>query len=149
MTEKEFLQQVWRPYDVVVIDDNLRGSVMNVCFSSRSVKLTINGTQDWFRCESISEHITKCGNTDDASIIEDLHNKLMSANKRNEDLQGIVNVQNTRIKELETVAKSKQLEEVRKVLCRIENEIRPTKKLIEYVDSLGPAIDKLETKEEI
>lgn len=72
----------------------------------------------------------------------------MSANKRNEDLQGIVNVQNTRIKELETVAKSKQLEEVRKVLCRIENEIRPTKKLIEYVDSLGPAIDKLETKED-
>ena len=83
MTEKEFLTQVWKAYDVVSIDgiaDNLR--VQNVCFSTRSVRVKLpgDGMPEWFKCDLIKSHTTQRGDgADDASIIEDLHNRILKA----------------------------------------------------------------------
>lgn len=88
MTEKEFLQQVWRPYDTVTIDNGIKGRVQNVCFPTRSVRIKMpEGSPEWFRCELIVEHKSATGETDDLGIISDLHQKLMEANKTIESLQ--------------------------------------------------------------
>ena len=87
MTEKEFLQQVWRPYDTVTVDGNIKGRVQNVCFATRSVRIKMPvGAPEWFRCELIIAHKSATGETDDIGIIENLHNKLMEAEKRIEKL---------------------------------------------------------------
>jgi len=83
MTEKEFLKQVWRPFDMVTLDGGLKGRVVNVCFPTRSVRIKMpEGQPEWFRCEMIQEHRCITGNPDDASIIEELYSKLNEANDR-------------------------------------------------------------------
>ena len=83
MTEKEFLKEVWRPYDTVKICNGFEGRVQNVCFKTRSVRIMLSdGMPEWFKCSMIDEHHSKTGETDDAGIIEDLHNKLLGANAR-------------------------------------------------------------------
>ena len=39
MTEQQFLQQVWRPYDSITTDTGIKGRVQNVCFPTRSVRI--------------------------------------------------------------------------------------------------------------
>ena len=90
MTEKEFFQQVWRPYDTVTLENGIKARVLNVCFPTRSVRIKLpgDGMPDWFRCELIESHTTQDGKgCDDASIIEDLHKQLLDANDRLEILR--------------------------------------------------------------
>lgn len=78
MTEQEFLKQVWRAHDKIVTSDGIPGKVIGVSFTTKSVRALVSGAPEWVRCEIIGSHTT--GNdkgADDASIIEELHNKLM------------------------------------------------------------------------
>ena len=78
MTEQEFQRQVWRAYDQITTADGVKGKVLNVCFTTKSVRAFISGAPEWVRCELIETHTTgKGGDADDAAIIEELHNRVI------------------------------------------------------------------------
>ena len=80
MTEQEFDTQVWRRFDVVTTDTGIETTVMNVCFTTRSVRIYVkNAPPEWLPCKRIEKHTTRKGDeADDASIIEELHNKVLA-----------------------------------------------------------------------
>ena len=76
MTEQEFQKQVWRPYDQITTADGVKGKVLNVCFTTKSVRAFISGAPEWVRCELIETHTTgKGADGDDSAIIEELQKK--------------------------------------------------------------------------
>jgi uncharacterized coiled-coil protein SlyX len=78
MTEQEFQKQVWRPYDQITTAGGVKGKVLNVCFTTKSVRAFISGAPEWVKCDLIETHTTgKGGDADDATIIEELHNKVL------------------------------------------------------------------------
>ena len=83
MTEQEFSRQVWRMYDQITTADGVKGKVLQVAFNTKSVRAYISGAPEWIRCESIETHTTgKGADGDDAAIIEELHNKVLSQSDR-------------------------------------------------------------------
>ena len=88
MTEQEFQTQVWRMYDQITTAEGVKGKVLGVSFSTKSVRAYISGAPEWVRCELIETHTTgKGGDADDAAIIEELHNKIMSLTNQVETLK--------------------------------------------------------------
>ena len=81
MTEQEFDSQVWRRFDVVTTDTGIETTVMNVCFSTRSVRIYIkDAPPEWLSFKRIEKHTTRKGDTaDEGAIIEELHNRLLAA----------------------------------------------------------------------
>ena len=78
MTEQEFQRQVWRAYDQITTADGMKGKVLNVCFTTKSVRAFISGAPEWVKCDLIETHTTgKGGDADDAAIIEELHNRVI------------------------------------------------------------------------
>ena len=79
MTEKDFDQQVWRRFDTVTLDTGIETTIMNVCFSTRSVRIYIkDAPPEWVPFKRIESHKSRFGEgTDDAAIIHDLHNKVL------------------------------------------------------------------------
>ena len=78
MTEQEFQRQVWRAYDQITTADGVKGKVLNVCFTTKSVRAFISGAPEWVKCDLIETHTTgKGGDADDAAIIEELHNRVI------------------------------------------------------------------------
>ena len=79
MTEQEFDQQVWRRFDNVTTDTGIETTVMNVCFSTRSVRIYVkNAPAEWLPFKRIVAHTTRKGDTaDECTIIEELHGKIM------------------------------------------------------------------------
>ena len=84
MTEQEFDQQVWRRFDVVTTDTGIETTVMNVCFSTRSVRIYVkNAPAEWLPFKRIVAHTTRKGDTaDEGTIIEELHNKIMKQDEK-------------------------------------------------------------------
>lgn len=79
MTEQEFQKQVWRMYDQITTADGVKGKVLNVCFTTKSVRAFISGAPEWVRCELIETHTTgKGADGDDSAIIEELHKKVLN-----------------------------------------------------------------------
>jgi uncharacterized coiled-coil protein SlyX len=89
MTEQEFQKQVWRPYDQITTAGGVKGKVLNVCFTTKSVRAFISGAPEWVKCDLIETHTTgKGGDADDATIIEELHNKVLKQADEIERLRG-------------------------------------------------------------
>lgn len=139
MTEKEFMSQVWRPYDTITVDGGMKGRIVAVSFATKSVKVRLTKeVQEWFRYDAIVEHTSVTGETTDAGIIEMLHNKLMEAQDRVDKQQ--LYIENMKVKiEDNTLAslrksinnltgalveKKKKTERVEKALDIIEETIR-------------------------
>jgi len=138
MTEQEFLRQVWRPYDTVIVD-GMTGRVTTICFSSRSVKATLSkDVHEWFKYDMIEEHQSIKGFSDDDAIVEDLHNKLIAANKRNEDLQRIVDTQ----KEKLSNDPSEGLKKLRKFVTEVRDALATKQKRVQQAISAMDAIHK-------
>ena len=89
MTEQEFDSQVWRRFDVVTTDTGIETTVMNICFSTRSVRIFVkNAPPEWLKCERIVKHTThKGGDADDLTIIEELHNRIIKQSEQIERLK--------------------------------------------------------------
>ena len=80
MTEQEFQRQVWRMYDQITTAEGVKGKVLGVSFTTKSVRAYISGAPEWIHCDLIETHTTgRGGDADDMAIIEDLHNKLLAA----------------------------------------------------------------------
>ena len=89
MTEQEFDQQVWRRFDVVTTDTGIETTVMNVCFTTRSVRIYVkNAPPEWLPCKRIEKHTTRKGDTaDEGTIIEELHNRILKQSEQIERLK--------------------------------------------------------------
>ena len=89
MTEQEFDEQVWRRFDIVTTDTGIETTVMNVCFTTRSVRIFVrNAPPEWMPCKRIVTHTTrKGGDADDSAIIEELHDKIMKQDGQIERLK--------------------------------------------------------------
>lgn len=89
MTEQEFDSQVWRRFDVVTTDTGIETTVMNVCFTTRSVRIYVkNAPPEWLPCKRIEKHTTrKGGDADDLTIIEELHNRILKQSEQIERLK--------------------------------------------------------------
>ena len=79
MTEQEFDTQVWRRFDLVTTDTGIETTVMNVCFTTRSVRIYVkNAPPEWLPCKRIEKHTTRKGDTaDEGTIIEEMHNRIL------------------------------------------------------------------------
>ena len=65
-------------YDQITTSDGVKGKVLNVCFTTKSVRAFISGAPEWIKCDLIETHTTgKGGDADDAAIIEELHNRVI------------------------------------------------------------------------
>ena len=89
MTEQEFDSQVWRRFDVVTTDTGIETTVMNICFSTRSVRIYVkNAPPEWLPAKRIEKHTTrKGGDADDLTIIEELHNRIIKQSEQIERLK--------------------------------------------------------------
>lgn len=142
MTEQEFMKHVWRPYDTVEVIGDITGAVLNVCFPVKSVKISLpGGAAQWFKCRDIVQHISRTDTPDDMSIIDDLHNKLMAANKRNDDLQAIVD-------DLKAKMSNSNISNLRKSVNVLAGNLILKKKTIERIDEavtrINDVLDKIE-----
>jgi hypothetical protein len=90
MTEQEFDSQVWRRFDLVTTDTEIETTVMNVCFSTRSVRIYIKSAPpEWLPCKRIVTHTTRNGgNADDMALIEELHNRVI---KQSDEIERLKN----------------------------------------------------------
>ena len=72
---------MWRRFDIVTTDTGIETTVMNVCFTTRSVRIYVkNAPPEWLPCKRIETHTTRKGDSaDEGTIIEELHNKLLAA----------------------------------------------------------------------
>ena len=89
MTEQEFDQQVWRRFDLVTTDTGIETTVMNVCFTTRSVRIFVkNAPPEWLPAKRIEKHTTRKGDTaDEGTIIEELHNRILKQSDEIERLK--------------------------------------------------------------
>lgn len=70
-------------------DTGIETTVMNICFSTRSVRIYIKGAPpEWLPCKRIVTHTTrKGGDADDSAIIEELHNRVIKQSDEIERLK--------------------------------------------------------------
>ena len=67
-------------YDQITTAEGVKGKVLGVSFTTKSVRAYISGAPEWIHCDLIETHTTgRGGDADDMAIIEDLHNKLLAA----------------------------------------------------------------------
>ena len=111
MTERDFFQQIWRAYDTVTFDGNIKAQVVNVCFPTRSVCVSLpNKIREWVNCERIDKHTTRPNEPSNEDT-----NEIRLANLLSETKRGIAI-----LNEGLTIKKSK-LEQVEKGLQTIES----------------------------
>ena len=140
MTENDFLRQVWRANDKVVLTNGETKRVLDLSFRTKSVQVAIEkGVREWFTCDCIEEHLSFTREPDDLAIIADLHNKLMAANKRNDDLQRIVTEQRLKMESWSTG-------ELKKCVNVLINDLREKKKTIERIEKCTDRINELVDK---
>ena len=148
MTDLEFDQQIWRKHDRVMIqlrpdEAPFEQRVCSVSFWTRSVQVKMPiGGKDWIPFGCIIGHTTTGSSTEDCEIIENLHDKLMEAEKKLEDMVAY----NKKLKEQQPLA---PIADIRKALLVIQDKIALKKRNQEFVDKaiarLNDALDKMES----
>ena len=136
MTEQEFDQQVWRRFDLVTTDTGIETTVMNVCFSTRSVRIYIkDAPPEWMPCKRIEKHTTRKGDTaDEGTIIEELHNRILKQDDK------IVRLEHEKAALAEKISKNYP-SEILKAVNAIKEGLTEKKHKIEKIDKCLAAID--------
>ena len=140
MTEQEFDTQVWRRFDLVTTDTGIETTVMNVCFSTRSVRIYIKGAPpEWLPCKRIVTHTTrKGGDADDSAIIEELHNRILKQDDK------IVRLENEKAALAEKISKNYPAE-LLKAVNAIKEGLTEKKNKIEKIEKGLAAINAIMT----
>ena len=140
MTEQEFDQQVWRRFDVVTTDTGIETTVMNVCFSTRSVRIFVkNAPPEWLPCKRIVTHTTRKGDTaDEGTIIEELHNRILKQDDK------IVRLENEKAALAEKISKNYPAE-LLKAVNAIKEGLTEKKNKIEKIEKGLAAINAITT----
>ena len=141
MTEQEFQKQVWRPYDQITTADGVKGKVLNVCFTTKSVRAFISGSPEWVRCELIETHTTgKGADGDDSAIIEELHKKVLT-------LQGIIEKQqeqNAQLAEkLNMISGGELIKNVNVILSQLQEKKKRIEKIETCMVEVEAVVEKI------
>ena len=136
MTEQEFDQQVWRRFDNVTTDTGIETTIMNVCFTTRSVRIYVkNAPPEWLPCKRIEKHTTRKGDTaDEGTIIEELHNRILKQDDK------IVRLEHEKTALAEKISKSYP-SEILKAVNAIKEGLTEKKHKIEKIEKSLAAID--------
>lgn len=138
MTEQEFDTQVWRRFDVVTTDTGIETTVMNVCFTTRSVRIYVkNAPPEWLSCKRIETHTTrKGGDADDLTIIEELHNRIL---KQSDEIERL---KNEKAALAEKISKS-YTSEILKAVNAIKEGLTEKKHKIEKIEKGLATLDDI------
>ena len=130
MTEQEFDSQVWRRFDLVTTDTGIETTVMNVCFTTRSVRIYIkDAPPEWLPAKRIVTHTTRKGDTaDEGTIIEELHDKIMK-----QDVQ-IERLKNEKAQLQEKISKN-YLGDLLRAVNLMQQGLQEKKHKMEQIDS--------------
>ena len=138
---------MWRRHDLVTTDTDIETTVMNVCFSTRSVRIFVkNAPPEWLPCNRIVTHTTrKGGDADDSAIIEELHNRVLGLQARvdkltEEKAKLMEQIKKNHAGELLTQVNiiGSQLQEKKKRIEKIETSVQLIREIVEkiYVDNV-------------
>lgn len=138
MTEQEFDQQVWRRFDVVTTDTGIETTVMNVCFTTRSVRIYVkNAPPEWLPAKRIETHTTrKGGDADDSAIIEELHNKIMKQDDQIERLKNEKSQLQEKISKNYPAELLKAVNAIKEGLTEKKNKIEKIEKGLAAIDAV-------------
>ena len=141
MTEQEFDQQVWRRFDIVTTDTGIETTVMNVCFSTRSVRIFVkNAPPEWLPCKRIEKHTTRKGDTaDEGTIIEEMHNRILKQDDK------IVRLEKEKAVLAEKISKSYP-SEILKAVNAIKEGLTEKKHKIEKIEKGLATLDDIFSK---
>jgi uncharacterized coiled-coil protein SlyX len=141
MTEQEFDQQVWRRFDNVTTDTGIETTVMNVGFTTRSVRIYVkNAPPEWLPCKRIEKHTTRKGDiADEGTIIEELHNRILKQNEQIERLK------NEKAALAEKISKSYP-SEILKAVNAIKEGLTEKKHKIEKIEKGLATLDDIFSK---
>ena len=141
MTEQEFDTQVWRRFDMVTTDTGIETTVMNVCFSTRSVRIYVkNAPPEWLPCKRIEKHTTRKGDTaDEGTIIEEMHNRILKQDDK------IVRLEKEKAVLAEKISKSYP-SEILKAVNAIKDGLTEKKHKIEKIEKGLATLDDIFSK---
>ena len=141
MTEQEFDTQVWRRFDVVTTDTGIETTVMNVCFTTRSVRIYVkNAPPEWLPCKRIEKHTTRKGDTaDEGTIIEEMHNRILKQDEK------IVRLEKEKAVLAEKISKSYP-SEILKAVNAIKEGLTEKKHKIEKIEKGLATLDDIFSK---
>ena len=141
MTEQEFDTQVWRRFDVVTTDTGIETTVMNVCFTTRSVRIYVkNAPPEWLPCKRIEKHTTRKGDTaDEGTIIEEMHNRILKQDDK------IVRLEKEKAVLAEKISKSYP-SEILKAVNAIKEGLTEKKHKIEKIEKGLATLDDIFSK---
>ena len=128
-------------------DTGIETTVMNVCFTTRSVRIFVkNAPPEWMPCNRIEKHTTrKGGDADDGAIIEELHNRVLGLQDRVDKLTEekgklMEQMKKNHAGELLTQVNiiGSQLNEKKKRIEKIETSVQLIREIVEkiYVDNV-------------
>ena len=141
MTEQEFQKQVWRMYDQITTADGVKGKVLNVCFTTKSVRAFISGAPEWVRCELIETHTTgKGADGDDSAIIEELHKKVLTLQETIEKQQE----QNAQLaKKLNMISGGELIKNVNVILSQLQEKKKRIEKIETCMVEVEAVVEKI------
>ena len=141
MTEQEFDTQVWRRFDMVTTDTGIETTVMNICFSTRSVRIFVkNAPPEWLPCKRIEKHTSRKGDTaDEGTIIEEMHNRILKQDDK------IVRLEKEKAVLAEKISKSYP-SEILKAVNAIKEGLTEKKHKIEKIEKGLATLDDIFSK---
>ena len=143
MTEREFAQQVWRMHDQISSTDEVKGKVLGVSFTTKSVRAYISGAPEWLRCELIEKHITGNGaDGDDAGLVEELRNKIENQAREIERLQEEKKLLNEKISK-------NYLADLYRAVTAVRQGLETKKKKMEMIENGLSMIDDVISKMDV
>ena len=141
MTEQEFQKQVWRMYDQITTAEGVKGKVLGVSFTTKSVRAYISGAPEWVSCELIETHTTgKGADGDDSAIIEELHNKVLNLQATIEGLK----VKNAQMAEkLNMISGGDLIRNVNMILSQLQEKKKRIEKIETCMIEVEAVVDKI------
>jgi hypothetical protein len=130
----------------VTTDTGIETTVMNVCFTTRSVRIYVkNAPPEWLPCKRIETHTTRKGDSaDEGTIIEELHNKLLAAEDK------IVGLKNERQQLADKISRN-YLGELLRAVNVMQQGLQEKKHKIQQIESglaaISAVMDKMKSEE--
>ena len=141
MTEQEFQKQVWRMYDQITTAEGVKGKVLGVSFTTKSVRAYISGAPEWVSCELIETHTTgKGADGDDSAIIEELHNKVLNLQATIEGLK-VKNIQMA--EKLNMISGDDLIRNVNIILSQLQEKKKRIEKIETCMNEVEAVVDKI------
>ena len=122
-------------------DTGIETTVMNVCFTTRSVRIYVkNAPPEWLPCKRIEKHTTRKGDTaDEGTIIEEMHNRILKQDDK------IVRLEKEKAVLAEKISKSYP-SEILKAVNAIKEGLTEKKHKIEKIEKGLATLDDIFSK---